>query len=108
MNSVLIFAACAASALASTSPRAGGKLAMILAVSKSAPPMLGRAFFNGLPIVISSAKLFPKILAVLMLSTWAVAGAVIVSSVEGAALGDFLELAALSGSAECCRLSCRE
>ena len=73
--------------------------------------MLGRAFFNGLPIIFSSGRLFPKMLAAdIPVSAGCLppSGGVAASPAKDAAPGDFLELVALSGSAECALLSCNE
>jgi len=70
-------------------------------------PMLGRAFFNGLPTTLSSGRLLPNRPAVDIPASeelFAPSGGV-ASPVKDVAPGDFLELAALSGSAECCLLS---
>jgi hypothetical protein len=70
--------------------------------------MLGRAFFNGLPITLSSGKLLPKSPAVDIPASaegFPLSGGVAASPASEVAPGDFLELVALSGSAECCLLS---
>jgi len=70
--------------------------------------ILGRAFFNGLPITLSSGRLFPKIAAAdipVRAAGFPPSGGVAASPANDVAPGDFLELVALSGSAEWALLS---
>jgi hypothetical protein len=99
-------AAWAASALARTSPSAGGKLAGPPALAGSAP-RLGRAFFSGLPMVASFSGPGPKSGPDARPGTTGFTGAGgVASPAVGPALGDFLEPGVLSGSAECARFNC--
>lgn len=97
--------------MASISPSAGGKLPPAVTAS---PLRLGRAFFSGLPTtLVSSARPLPKMPAALPSGArpWLLLLRLLLAEESGGvatpALGDFRGLEALSGSAECARLSCR-